>query len=457
MELAIYIVAYILIGHKILLNTVRNVRKGEIFDENFLMVIASIGAFILGYYAEAVAVMLFYRVGEYFQERASEKATGSIQAMLDVRPEMADVMGVLTPAQEVTVGTVIRVSPGEKVPLDGVIIDGTSEMNTAALTGESAPRAVKIGDEVLAGFVNMGGLLSVQTTKEFGETVFSKVINMVKESHAKKARAEKFITRFARYYTPAVVTLAAFIALVPPLIFSEPYSEWVYSALVFLVISCPCALLISVPLSFFAGIGAAAKNGIFVKGGQYLEALAHVDSFVFDKTGTLTTGEFKLQELIAMEGFTDEEVLRYAAIAEQHSTHPIARCLVAAYNKPLPQEYTDYQEVAGRGIYVMSNGDKIWVGKVDSMDNRYIYVTVNLRVIGKILVGDTIGSNVKDSLLTLRSLGVKSMHMLSGDNHTAAKYVADSLPLDGFMAELMPADKLEQLSTIISKSKKTAF
>ncbi len=484
---ALFIAAYVLIGHNILLSTLKNILKGKIFDENFLMTIASVGAFCLGYYAEAAGVMLFYKAGEFFQDQASEKATRSIQAMLDIRPETANVLtdkGILrVPAQEVGPETLIKIAPGEKVPLDGIVTDGSTHMNTAALTGESAPRAMVPGNEVLAGFVNGEGLITVKTTKEFGETVFSKVIKMVKESQAQKATTEKFITRFARYYTPAVVLLAACVAVIPPLVLPGAlYSVWIYRALVFLVISCPCALLLSVPLSFFAGIGASAKKGIFVKGGHYLEALARTRTMVFDKTGTLTVGKLAVSKVTPLNGFSREDILRYAAMAERHSSHPVARCLVQAYYDDFVQtagqkqtalagEYTHYREIPGKGVDVEINGERILVGRPAFLKENGIapggfngsedtFVAVNGKLTAEITIKDTVRPDAEKSLGEIRAWGVKRLYMLSGDNSNSAKAVAEELGLDGYAAQLLPGEKVDRLVELMQNqpaNQKIAF
>lgn len=468
----LFLAAYVLIGHDILMNTVRNVSKGDIFDENFLMVIASVGAFFLGYYHEAVAVLLFYKAGEFMQGMASDSATRSIQSMLDVRSETANIFDngsiITVPVESVKTGNVIKIAPGEKVPLDGVVIEGSSDVNTAALTGESAPRTVSEGDELLAGFINGSALLTVKTTKSFDDTVFSKIIQMVKDSHTKKAETEKFITRFAKVYTPVVVLLAVIVAVLPPLVIEgAEFSTWIYRALVFLVISCPCALLLSVPLSFFAGIGAAAGRGIFVKGGQYLEALAHTDTIVFDKTGTLTTGELRIREVRAESGYSHEDVLRYAAIAEQHSNHPVGRCIVKEYNekynKPLPSSYAEYSEIPGTGVRVKVGDNEIYAGKPDvKADHEYntIYIKLNGAEIGRVELEDSVRTGAYETVSALRKRGVRNIVMFSGDYDAAAKSVSDELALDSYTAQMLPQDKLSSLAEIIEKQpsdKKTAF
>jgi Cd2+/Zn2+-exporting ATPase len=478
--IAFLLTAYFLIGRNILKSTVMNISKGKLFDENFLMSIASVGAFFLGFYSEAVGVMLFYKVGEYFQERASDNAARSIEAMLCLHAESAVLVGKngnrTVKPQELEVGDIVLVAPGEKVPIDGVVKSGISSMTTAALTGETEPTAVETGDSVLAGFINGSGLITVEAAKKFDDTVYSKVVAMVKDAGEKKAVTEKFITSFARVYTPAVVCLAFLTALVAPLIFSGGFSVWIYRALVLLVVSCPCALLISVPLSFFAGIGGAAKNGIFVKGGEYLEALAQVGSVVFDKTGTLTTGEFRIREIYPNAPFSKEDVLRFAAYAEAHSTHPIARCIVNGFKERFPKEsldkqYQDYQEIPGRGMSVKVEGHTIHAGKeryikdtfgaemLASTPSAHIFTVVDGKLAGRITLEDDIRGLAKSVVQNLKGYGAR-LYMLSGDTYERASEVAEELGLDGFSAEMLPADKLEKLLEFQSgegKNRKTVF
>jgi Cd2+/Zn2+-exporting ATPase len=478
--IAFLLTAYFLIGRNILKSTVKNISKGRLFDENFLMSIASVGAFFLGFYSEAVGVMLFYKVGEYFQEKASDNAARSIEAMLCLHAESAVIVGKngnrTVKPQELEVGDVVLVAPGEKVPIDGVVQSGISSMTTAALTGETEPTAVEPGDPVLAGFINGSGLITVEAAKKFDDTVYSKVVAMVKDAGEKKAVTEKFITSFARVYTPAVVCLAFLTALAAPLVFPGGFSVWIYRALVLLVVSCPCALLISVPLSFFAGIGGAAKNGIFVKGGEYLEALAQVGSVVFDKTGTLTTGEFRIREIYPNAPFGKEDVLRFAAYAEAHSTHPIARCIVNGFKQRFPEEsldkqYQDYQEIPGRGMSVKVEGRTIHAGKeryikdtfgadiLASTPSAHIFTVVDGKLAGRITLEDDIRSLAKNVVQNLKGYGAR-LYMLSGDTYERASEVAEELGLDGFSAEMLPADKLEKLLEFQSgegKHKKTVF
>jgi Cd2+/Zn2+-exporting ATPase len=479
-SLAVFLSAYILIGRNILKNTFKNILKGEVFDENFLMTIASVGAFCLGFYSEAAGVMLFYRVGEYFQEMASDNASRSIEAMLCLHAEKAVLItengNKEVKPQDLAVGDLVLVAPGEKVPIDGVVKSGLSSMTTAALTGETEPTAVDAGSVVLAGFINGSGLITIEASKKFDDTVYSKVVAMVRDAGEKKAVTEKFITSFARVYTPAVVFLAFLTALVPPIIFSEDFSVWLYRALVLLVVSCPCALLISVPLSFFAGIGGAAKNGIFVKGGEYLEALAKVGSVVFDKTGTLTTGEFSIQGIHPYKPFSREDVLRFAAYAEAHSTHPVARCVVREFkrtfpNESLDKEYNDYQEIPGRGLSVKTDGHIIHAGKERYIRDvfgqgifkdklsAHVFVVVDGALAGRITLADDIRNLAKSVVKNLKDSGAK-LYMLSGDTYERASEVANELGLDGFSAEMLPADKLEKLLEFQGsekKNKKTVF
>jgi Cd2+/Zn2+-exporting ATPase len=479
-SLAVFFSAYLLIGRNILKNTLKNILKGKVFDENFLMTIASVGAFCLGFYSEAAGVMLFYRVGEYFQEMASDNASRSIEAMLCLH---ADKAALITEngtkevkPQELSVGDLVLVAPGEKVPIDGVVKSGLSSMTTAALTGETEPTAVEAGSVVLAGFINGSGLITIEAAKKFDDTVYSKVVAMVRDAGERKAVTEKFITSFARVYTPAVVFLAFLTAALPPMIFGEDFSVWIYRALVLLVVSCPCALLISVPLSFFAGIGGAAKNGIFVKGGEYLEALAKVGSVVFDKTGTLTTGEFSIQGIYPYEPFSREDVLRFAAYAEAHSTHPVARCIASEFKKTFPnesldKEYNDYQETPGRGMSVKTDGHIIHAGKERYIKDifgegifkdklsAHVFVVVDGALAGRISLADDIRNLAKSVVKNLKDSGA-NLYMLSGDSFERASEVAKELGLDGFSAEMLPADKLEKLLEFQGsekKNKKTVF
>ncbi|MDR2105390.1 MAG: cadmium-translocating P-type ATPase [Deferribacteraceae bacterium] len=467
----VFLASYILIGRSILKKTFKNILKGKVFDENFLMSIASIGAFCLGFYSEAAGVILFYVVGEYFQEKASDNAERSIEAMLSHHAEKAVLAteegNKVVEPRELSVGDIVIVAPGEKVPIDGVVISGISSMTTSALTGETEPTAVEPGSAVLAGFINGSGLITIEAAKKFDDTVYSKVVAMVKEAGGKKAATEKFITSFARVYTPAVVSLAFITAIIPPIILGEGFYLWIYRALVLLVVSCPCALLISVPLSFFAGIGGAAKNGIFVKGGEYLEALARVGSVVFDKTGTLTTGEFSIQEMHPMHPFNEYELLRFAAYAEAHSTHPAGRCIVKEFKKRFPTErldieFQDYQELPGQGVSVKFEGRVIHVGKqryiegllgAEVQNNSHVYVVVDGVLAGGIRLTDDIRDLAKNVLKNLKGYGAK-LYMLSGDSFARAAQVAEELELDGFSAEMLPADKLEKLLAFQSAEKK---
>ena len=397
----------IILGGDVVMRAVKNIAKGRVFDENFLMSLSTVGAFIIGEYPEAVAVMLFYQVGEFFQEMSVKRSRKSIADLMDIRPDAATVsrngeLMVVSP-ETVRVGEVIIVKPGEKIPLDGIVLEGESMLDTKALTGESVPRSVHQGDEALSGCINQSGVLTIQVTKAFGESTVSKIIDLVENASSRKAPTENFITTFARYYTPVVVILAALLAIVPPLAFGGEWIDWISRALVFLVISCPCALVISIPLTFFGGIGAASKHGVLVKGSNYLEALNSVSTVVFDKTGTLTKGVFKVTDIFPVNGFTSEQVLEYAANAENLSNHPIAKSILAAHGQEVDQEHiTDYKEIPGHGISVNADGRKILAGNTKLMDaegieytscdqaGTKVYVGVDGQYAGCILIADEV-------------------------------------------------------------------
>ncbi len=457
----IFIVAYITLGGNVLVRAFKNILKGHVFDENFLMTVSTIGAFGIGSYSEAVAVMLFYRIGEYFEDKAVAKSRKNISALLDIRPDYAnvrrnDVIYEVSP-EEVEIGEYIIIKPGEKIPLDGVIADGVSMLDTRALTGESAPREVKKGDAVLSGCINQGGALTVEVTKSFGQSTASKIIDLVENASEKKAPAENFITTFARYYTPIVVICAVFLALIPPLIFGGVWAEWIKRGCVFLVISCPCALVISIPLTFFGGIGAASKKGVLVKGGNYLEVLNKVDNIYFDKTGTLTKGVFKVSEIIPSGGFSGEEVLEYAARAESLSKHPIAKSIEAAYGKAVDTDsLSGYTETAGHGVTVTADDVKITAGNAKAMQSLNIpyedtdkagtkvYVAVNDKYAGCIIIADEIKADSKNAVNLFKKRGIKTV-MLTGDNEKTASAVAHELGIDEYYAELLPAEKVKKI------------
>jgi len=475
---AVFLAAYILIGKEVLLTAAGNISKGRIFDENFLMTIASIGAFFIGEYPEAVAVMLFYRIGEYMQDKAVEKSRRSISALLDIRPDTANIKtadGIqAVAAEDVRVGDIIVVKAGEKVPLDGIIEEGSSSIDTRALTGESLPRDVGVGSEVLSGSINGQGLLHVKVTREFSESTASKIIELVQNAGSKKARTENFITKFARYYTPAVVAVAAALAVIPPFALGMgSFSQWLYRALVFLVISCPCALVISIPLGFFGGIGAASSKGILVKGSNFLEALIDADTVIFDKTGTLTTGVFKVKEVISRNGFTKEEVLQYGAYAEYHSTHPIAVSIKAKYLEDTADEIeadriSDMEERAGFGIKAQIGGKKVLAGNLRLMEEEnvaaeaadvagtVVYVAVDGCYAGAVVIADEAKTDSRITIEGLREAGVKKVAMLTGDSRKIGEEIGRELKIDDVYSELLPQDKVEVLEAIFENRKSSA-
>lgn len=475
-------IPYLIIGYDILKKAVMGIIHGQVFDENFLMAVATVGAIVLGEYLEGTAVMLFYQIGELFQSYAVGKSRRNITALMDIRPDYANVEqdGELKQVDpdEVEVGSVITVQPGEKVPIDGVIVSGSSTLNTSALTGESLPREAAEGDEVISGCVNMSGVLRIRTTKEFGESTVSKILDLVENSSMKKSRSENFITRFAKYYTPAVCIGALALALVPPvvnLLLGNPagWSDWLIRALTTLVISCPCALVISIPLSFFGGIGGASAKGILVKGSNYLEALSQTTYVVCDKTGTLTKGVFEVTYMEAADGVSKEELLEAAAYAENYSNHPISKSLKQAYGKPIdPEKVTDVEEIGGHGVTAVVNGRRAAVGNVKLMKKLNIpylepektgtevHVAIDGKYAGYILISDVIKDNAKAAVLGLKSAGVKQVVMLTGDAKKVADAVAEELGVDVVKSELLPADKVGEVEKLLAskdKKEKLAF
>ncbi|TJX14567.1 cadmium-translocating P-type ATPase [Tissierella creatinini] len=465
LELMIFLAAFVIVGSEVLLRAVNNIRRGQVFDENFLMGIATIGAFIIGEYAEGVGVMLFYQVGELFQDVAVHRSRKSISDLMDIRPDYAnlkygDRIKVVSP-EEVKIGDIIVVKPGEKIPLDGKVIEGNSSVDTSHLTGESMPRDLEIGDEALSGFININGILSIQVSKAFGESTVSKILDLVQNASSKKAPTENFITKFARYYTPAVVFGALAIAVIPPLIMGQAFSEWLYRALIFLVISCPCALVISIPLGFFGGIGGASNKGILIKGSNYLEALNHVEAVVFDKTGTLTKGVFQVTEINPSVGFESDELLEMAAYAESYSNHPIAVSILKAYNKAVDKSLVDkYEEIAGNGIKAVINGSEILAGNPKLMDGEkieykgvesigtIIHLALDKEYAGYLVISDEIKRDSKDAVKELKALGIKKTIMLTGDTKLAGEKIAYELGLDEVYSELLPHEKVEKLEMI---------
>lgn len=464
--LILYLVIYLAIGWDILWEAILNIRYGQVFDENFLMAIATIGAMILGEYNEAVAVMLFYQTGEWFEAYAVGRSRRSIASLMDIRPDSANLQ--TAPGQYETVdpevvetGQIIAVKPGERIPLDGVIIEGASALDTSALTGESLPRDVVEGDDISSGCINLSGLLLVKVSRPFGESTVTRILELVENASSRKAKSENFITRFAQIYTPAVCLAALALAVIPPLITGQPFSVWVYRALTFLVISCPCALVISIPLSFFGGIGGASRSGILVKGGNYLEALAHMDTVVFDKTGTLTEGHFRVTTIEPV-GITDDELLRLAASVEQFSNHPIAQSICAAYDKPIEKHLlSDTQDLAGHGVSGVLEGDTILAGNAALMEENNItyadtpdtgtvvHVAKNGQYAGYLLVEDTPKSDAKTAIHQLKELGIKDTVMLTGDRKQVGEKVAEELGIDDVFTELMPADKVDKVEEFL--------
>ena len=476
-RLALFLIPYLIIGYDILKKAILGIVHGEVFDENFLMAVATVGAIALGEYVEGTAVMLFYQIGELFQSYAVGKSRKNITELMDIRPDYANIEQdgelVQVDPDEVAVGTVITVQPGEKVPIDGVIVNGTSSLNTSALTGESVPREVAEGDEVISGCVNMSGVLRISTTKEFGESTVSKILDLVENSSMKKSRSENFITRFARYYTPAVCIGALVLAVLPPvinLLMGHPgnWSQWLIRALTTLVISCPCALVISIPLSFFGGIGGASAKGILVKGSNYLEALAQTKYVVCDKTGTLTKGVFEVTHIEAMEGISKDELLETAAYVEHYSNHPISKSLREAYGKSIDTaRVRDVEEISGHGVTAIVDGKKVAAGNVKLMKQLSIpyqtpqkvgtevHVAIDGTYVGYILISDVIKHNAKEAVSGMKAAGVKQVVMLTGDTKKVADAVAEELGIDVVKSELLPADKVSEVEALLeAKGKK---
>ena len=475
-ELALYCIPYLVVGWDVLRKALLGIKNRQPFDECFLMAVATVGAFALGDYVEGCAVIIFYQIGELFQSVAVGKSRQSISSLMDIRPDYANVEdedGKLEQVDpdDVEVGTVIVVQPGERVPIDGVIVEGTSALNTAALTGESLPRDVQTGDEVISGCVNMTGLLKVRTTKEFGESTVSKILDLVENSSMKKARAENFITRFARVYTPAVCYGALALAFLPPivlLLMGQParFGDWIYRALTFLVISCPCALVISIPLSFFGGIGGASACGILVKGSTYLEELARTGIVVFDKTGTLTQGTFKVTGVHPADGITDEQLVEAAALAESWSKHPISLSIKAAYGKEIDSaRVTDVEELGGHGVTAKVDGKPVAAGNARLMERlglsapavsetgTVVHVAIDGRYAGCLLIADVVKPHSAEAIRALKAAGVRKTVMLTGDAEPVAKAVSAQLGLDEYHAGLLPGDKVDQIETLIAAKK----
>lgn len=468
-EFTLFFTSYLLIGKDVLIKAVRNIFKGQLLDENFLMFIATIGAFSLGEFSEGAAVMLFYKVGELLQDMAVNRSRKSIADLMNIRPDYANLksgesLKRVSP-EEVDIGSVIVVKPGERIPLDGRIIEGRSMVDVSVLTGESIPRDVESGDEVLSGSVNKSGLLSIEVTKEYGDSTVSKILDLVQNASSQKARTENFITKFARVYTPIVVFASAALAIIPPLVVpGASFSEWLYRALIFLVISCPCALVISIPLGYFGGIGAASRHGILVKGSNHLEALNNLNTVVFDKTGTLTKGKFEVTEINPSEGFSKENLLEYAATAERFSNHPIAVSIVKAFGKKIDSDETEsFEEIPGHGIKTIYQGKEILAGNEKLMNGSgiaisdtnglgtTIHVAVGGKYAGKILISDEVKADSKKAIEELKKSGVKKLIMLTGDNTNQAQKIGRQLGLDEVYAELLPHQKVEKIEHIVSQ------
>ncbi|HAG13658.1 MAG TPA: cadmium-translocating P-type ATPase [Ruminococcus sp.] len=469
------IAAYIVLGYDVVLHALKNIMRGRIFDEHFLMSVSTIGAFALGEFPEAAAVMLFYQTGEFFQSLAVKRSRKSVSALLDIRPDTANLMQdgwpVAVHPDTIAAGETILIKAGERVPLDGIVLTGESTLDTAALTGESVPRTVRQGDEVLSGCINESGTLTVRVTKPFGESTASRIIDMVENAAARKAPTENFITTFARYYTPIVVALAALLAIVPPLMLHGVWSEWIRRAFVFLIVSCPCALVISVPLTFFGGIGAASRHGVLVKGSNDLEALSRVRQLALDKTGTLTKGEFHVQKMIPADGFSESELLAYAACCEQNSNHPIAKSILFAYGEQ-PVQPASTEEISGYGIKAEADGKTVYAGSGRLMERHNIpyqhceeagtkvYVAVNGKYAGCIICADVLKPDSKKAVAALRKVGVEKLIMLTGDDERIAETVASELGMDAYYAGLLPAQKVERLehiSAAMAEGEKLAF
>ena len=482
LEFVLYLVPYLIIGYDILKKAIKGISKGQVFDENFLMAVATIGAVALGDFAEGAAVMLFYQIGELFQSVAVGKSRRNITSLMDIRPDYANVEvdGKLEKVDpdDVEIGTDIIVNPGEKVPIDGVVVSGESTLNTSALTGESVPRSVKSGDEIISGCINLTGVLRIKTSKEFGDSTVSKILDLVENSSMKKSKSENFITKFARYYTPAVCGGALVLAVLPPIVRmimgeSAMWGDWITRALTFLVISCPCALVISIPLSFFAGIGCASANGVLVKGSNYLEALSDTQYIVFDKTGTLTKGVFEVTGIYPANGFDESTIVGLASYAECASNHPISISLKKYFGKEIKRDsVSDIEEIAGHGVSAVVNGHKVYAGNIKLMhkeniavdaehnEGTVVYVSCDGVYAGCIVISDVVKDNSKKAISSLKKSGIDKTVMLTGDSKETAKRVAENLGLDEYHAELLPADKVEWVEKLLgekSPKKKLAF
>ncbi|NLY04187.1 MAG: cadmium-translocating P-type ATPase [Campylobacter sp.] len=466
LKIVLFIVAWLFVGTKITISAIKTIKNRAFLDENFLMSIASIGAFCIGEQIEAVAVMLFYRVGEIFEDYSVNKSRKSIEEAMDIMPDYAnlktDYCSKRVDPKDIKVGDIILIKPGEKVPLDGVIIKGRSSLNTSALTGESIPKELKIGDEIISGYVNINGLLQVRVSALFENSTVAQILELVEDASSKKSHQEKFITKFARVYTPIVVIAALFLALIPPLFFGD-FKEWFYRALIFLVVSCPCALVISVPLSFFGGIAGASKRGVLVKGGNYLDALWRIKTVIFDKTGTLTKGEFNISKIVANSGFNQDEILKFSAYAQAHSTHPIGISLIKHYKEHLGEKIDEtliskLEEIPGKGIKATINGSEILIGNHELLSNFELptlyetssFLAINGRYAGYITFKDQERKEAKKVIQTLKDAGIKTF-MFTGDKAKTANKIAQNLGIDEIYAELLPADKVKNLEILMSQ------
>lgn len=463
----IFIISYIIVGYSVILKAIKNILRGKVFDENFLMTIATIGAFCISEFPEAVAVMLFYQVGEWFQSYAVDKSRKSVASLMDIRPDYANACReeiIKVSPEEVNIDEIILIKPGEKIPLDGVVTKGTSTLNTLALTGEAIPKRVKEGDEVLSGSINNDGILKVKVTKKFAESTVSKILDLVENASSRKSKSENFISKFAKYYTPIVVIVAIILAVVPPLLIDNAtFSDWLYRALSFLVVSCPCALVISIPLSFFGGIGASSKAGVLIKGSNYLEALSQAETIVCDKTGTLTEGVFKVSKIDAI-GYSNAELLKYAAYAENYSNHPISLSIKEAHNKKIDEKLvTNTQEISGKGLVSQVNKHTVLLGNEKLMDDykitftksqeigTVIYIAIDNKFAGTITITDKIKKDAYKAIKLFKENGIKKIIMLTGDKENISKEVANKLGIDEYHAELLPQDKVAEAEKLMQE------
>ncbi len=463
----LFIISYLIVGYDIILKALRNITRGKVFDENFLMTIATIGAFFIGEFPEAVAVMLFYQVGELFQSYAVDKSRKSVSELMDIRPDYANLYHnektERVEPNKVKIGDIILIKPGEKIPLDGIVVEGNSHLNTLALTGESMPKSVTEGDEVLSGCINNEGILKVKVTKEFGESTVSKILDLVENASSRKSKSENFISKFAKYYTPIVVIIAILLAFIPPLILDTNFKTWIYRALSFLVVSCPCALVISIPLSFFGGIGASSKIGVLVKGSNYLEALANTEIVVCDKTGTLTEGIFKVQKVNTID-YSKEDLLRYTSYAENYSNHPIGSSIKEAYGKDINEKIvTKTKELKGKGVIAKVESKEVLVGNEKLMEEynidykksndigTVIYIAIDKKYAGSIIISDKIKDDAYKAVKEFRRNNVKKIVMLTGDREEISKKVSKELKLDNYYAELLPQDKVKKVESLMQE------